>query len=501
MPARGDEHGRFLLLSALSRARGAAMGFKALFGLTVVPAAIFGGCLMACMSRRIRDLFFVLLVFLAQMIELLDVNFVSREWYRGTSRGFEFSILDILSISLLVSAVLFPRRGEARWYWPASFGLMILFFLYACGNVVGLDPKLFGCFEIFKMVRGLILVLAVAFYVRGERELRLLIFALAALVCYEGLLALKQRYLDGINRVPGTIDDSNSLSVFVCMTAPVLVAAVNSRLSAFVKTLCAAGIALACVAEILTISRAGVIILGAMLVGTAAATMSYRVTFRKIALGGLIVLGTAGLLAKSWKTLGERFHESTLSQEYGNHHNLGRGYYLRVAAAIVDDHWFGIGLNNWSYRVSNEYGPKLGYRFVHYQGTDKEPSTIIPSGSNVDEAQAAPAHCLAALTAGELGIPGLFILALLWLRWIQMAATFLWKRTPDPVRRIGVGILFGFGGIFLQSLTEWVFRQSPIYYVFHILLGTLASLYHLKRRAQRTATDRVVATEAVVEMA
>src|SRR5580658_2628970 len=168
------------------------MGFKALFGLTVVPAAILGGSVMACLSRRVRDVFFVLLVFLAPMIEFVDVNFVSREWYRGTSRGFEFSILDILSISLLVSAVLFPRRGESRGYWPASLGLMLLFFLYACGNVAASEPKLFGLFELFKMVRGLILVMAVAFYVRGERELRLLLVALAALVCYEGLLALKQ---------------------------------------------------------------------------------------------------------------------------------------------------------------------------------------------------------------------------------------------------------------------------------------------------------------------
>src|ERR1700722_3542519 len=247
------------------------MGFKALFGLTVVPAAIVGGCIMASLSRRVRDLFFVLLVFLSPMIELVDVNFVSREWYRGTSRGFEFSILDILSISLLVSAVLFPRRGEARMYWPASLGLMLLFFFYACGNVAASEPRLFGLFELFKMIRGIILFLAVAFYVRGERELSLLIFALAALVCFEGLLALKQRYLDGINRVPGTIDDSNSLSVFVCMTAPVLVAAVNSRLPALLKALCAAGIALACVSEILTISRAGVIILATMTLGAAPA--------------------------------------------------------------------------------------------------------------------------------------------------------------------------------------------------------------------------------------
>ena len=477
------------------------MGFKAIFGLTVVPAAILGGSLLACISRRVRDVFFVLLVFLSPMIERVDVNFFSREWYRGTSRGFEFSILDIMSISLLVSAVLCPRQGESRGYWPAGLGLMILFFLYACGNVAASDPKLFGLFELFKMVRGLILVLAVAFYVRSERELRLLLFALAALVCFEGLLALKQRYVDGINRVPGTIDDSNSLSVFLCMTAPVLVAAVNSRLRPSLKGLCAAGIVLACVAEILTISRAGVVILAGMLAGAAVCTASYRVTPRRIAICGVIALAAGGITAKSWKSLRERFQSSTLEQEYGNHHNLGRGYYIRVAEAIVDDHWFGIGLNNWSYWVSNNYGPKLGYRFVRYRGIDKEPSTVIPSGSNVDEAQAAPAHCLAALTAGELGIAGLFLLALLWLRWFQMAASFLWKRLANPMHRVGVGIFFGFGGIFLQSLTEWVFRQSPIFYVFHILLGTLMSLYYLKRQARRIPVVENVEAEMTVAMA
>ena len=477
------------------------MGFKAIFGLTVLPAVILGGILLASASRRVRDVFFVALVFFSPMIERMDVNFVSREWYRGTSRGFEFSMLDILAISLLVSSILFPREGESRWYWPASLGLMLLLFLYACGNVAANDPKLFGFFELFKMVRGLILVLAVAFYVRTERELRLLIFSLAALVCFEGMLALKQRYFDGINRVPGTIDDSNSLSVFACMTAPVLVAAVNSRLAGWLKALCGAGIVLACLAEILTISRAGVIIMASMLAGAAVCTASYRVTPRRIGLCLVVLVAAMAVTAKSWHTMSQRFQQSSLEQEYGHHHNLGRGYYIRVAEAIVDDNWFGIGLNNWSYRVSNEYGPKLGYRFVHYRGTDKEPSEVIPPNSNIDEAQAAPAHCLAALTAGELGVPGLVLLALLWGRWFQMAASFLWPRTDDPMRRLGVGILFGFGGIFLQSLTEWVFRQSPIYYVFHILLGTLISLYYLKRHEQPVAEVEMIAVETPLEFA
>ena len=99
-----------------------------------------------------------------------------------------------------------------------------------------------------------------------------------------------------------------------------------------------------------------------------------------------------------------------------------------MAKAIAKDQTFGVGLNNWSYWVSQKYGPKLGYRFVPYKGTDIEPSTYIPPGSNVDEAQAAPAHSLGALTAGELGIPGLVIFSIVWCRWFQIAGSFLWRR-------------------------------------------------------------------------
>ncbi len=184
-----------------------------------------------------------------------------------------------------------------------------------------------------------------------------------------------------------------------------------------------------------------------------------------------------------------RFQGTDLAQEYGNNRSLGRGYYIRVAEAIVADQLFGVGLNNWSYWVSEKYGPRLGYRFVHYKGTDVEPSTVIPPESNVDEAQAAPAHSLGALTAGELGIPGLILFAIVWMRWFQMALSFLWPRTTDPLRRIGVGLFFALCGIFLQSLTEWVFRHSPIYYVININLGVLASLYYLKKKAKRMAAE------------
>jgi len=462
---------------------------KDFIGLVLAAIGVLSGVAVLSVWQRGRDLAFVAMLVLAPMTEDFDVNFVSRDFYRGTTRGFEFSLVDILSISLLLSGLLLPRRGQSRGYWPASFGFMLVFFAYASFNVAIADPKLFGLFELSKMVRGLTIFLAVALFVRGERELRLFLLGLGLIVSYEGILALKQRYIYGLHRVPGSVDDSNSLSVFFCSTAPIFVAAINSQIPKWLKGLGAAAIALACVGVILTISRMGVVIIGTVLVAATIATISYHITARKIIVGLFVVVAAIGAGAKSWKTLQSRFQGTDLAQEYGNNRNLGRGYYIRVAEAIVSDQVFGVGLNNWSYWVSEKYGPRLGYRFVHYKGTDVEPSTVIPPESNVDEAQAAPAHSLGALTAGELGIPGLILFAIVWMRWFQMAASFLWPRTTDPLRRIGVGLFFALCGIFLQSLTEWVFRHSPIYYVININLGVLASLYYLKKKAKRLTAE------------
>jgi hypothetical protein len=464
------------------------MDVKTLFGLTVIPAGFLAGIVAACLSRRIRDLFFVMLVSLSPLIERLDLNYVSREWYRGTSRGFEISILDILAVSLLVSSLLTSRRDEQpRVYWPASLGLMILYFLYACFNVAISEPKLFSLFELFRMFRGFFVVLGVAFYVRSERELRLFILGIALAVAYQGLLALKQRYLGGIHRVPGTLIESNSLSVLLCTMTPLLVTALTSRLPKGLKYLCAVAIPLALVAEVMTISRAGVTIMAILLFAATVSTIQFRITLRSVVITFVVLLGVTGLAAKSWNTLSQRFGESTMEQEYGNKKNMGRGYYIRMAKAIAKDYFFGVGLNNWSYWVSNKIGPQHGYKFVPYKGTDREPSDVVPSDSNVDEAQAAPAHNLGALTLGELGIPGFVLFALIWLRWFQMGGSFLFKRDPDPMRRMGVGLFFGFCGMFLQCLTEWVYRHLPLYYTIHVMLGVLMSLYYLKRRAARAA--------------
>jgi hypothetical protein len=135
--------------------------------------------------------------------------------------------------------------------------------------------------------------------------------------------------------------------------------------------------------------------------------------------------------------------------------------------------------------VSKKYAPELGINA--YQDYDNIPAYILESNAEWPDTYAPPAHNLGVITAGELGLPGLAIFALLWARWFQMGFVFLWKRSPDPMLRMGAGFFFATCGIFLQSVTEWVFRATPMFMTFHILMGALAGLYYQRKKARASA--------------
>jgi len=321
--------------------------------------------------------------------------------------------------------------------------------------------------------------------VRGKREIGILVLAIACAVCFEGVLSIKQRWM-GMERVAGSLGHANSLSMYLCLVGPVLVAAASSSLPKMLRVLACVAVAASALGCVLTVSRAGVPIFALVMLGATACCVSWRVTPRKLFATAFIVLCVAGLSFKTWDSLSERYAEASFKDEYLDDQQEGRGYYLRLAKAIVTDQFFGVGLNNWSFWVSKKYGAIVGRPYDDYDDLH----TNKPDDETIDElVWAAPAHNLAALTVGELGVPGLILFALLWGRWFILATPFLFRRSAGAMSRLGIGIFFGLGGIFLQSLTEWTFRQSHIFLTFNILIGTLASLCHEKRLEQKRAVE------------
>src|SRR5437660_4575163 len=147
------------------------METKDLVALFLIPVAVAGATVLLTYSHRLRDVAFFFMVAAFVISDKLDINFLSRQWYRGTTRGIEVSFVDILAFSILLSMILAPRLGQKRFYWPASLGFMLLYLGYQCFSFAVSDPKLFGFFVSTKTVGASITFMAAALCVRSDREL------------------------------------------------------------------------------------------------------------------------------------------------------------------------------------------------------------------------------------------------------------------------------------------------------------------------------------------
>jgi hypothetical protein len=470
------------------------METKHYLALIILIALTCGSVLVQLLSQRMRDLAFFVLVSCSVLTERMDVNFLGEYWYRGTSRGMELSVIDTIAWGLLLATLIAPRYERRKWVWPAGTVFILLYFAWAALSIFEASQKRFAVWELVNIPRALLVMFAAAMFVRTQRELRILVLGLCTAVVIEGLFGLKQHFSDGIYRVPGTLDHPNSLSMYLCTVGPVLLAGALSDWPKWLRWLASLTCAAAGIGVLLTISRAGIPIFAFVTLGVALACTHWRITRRKVAIVATTTLLVGAVVFKGWDQIKMRYESASFSEEYLEVNGENRGVYWRWALMIVEDHPYGIGLNNWSYIVSKTYGFKLGFWYEDYDDIKTSPEKAdLPSIT-----YAPPAHSLTALTLGELGWPGLFLFLLMWFRWFHMGSTFLWRRlNSDPMHRLGIGLMFGTLGLFFQSATEWTYRQPTMLLTCHVMVGALASLYYARQHAPKPV--RVAAPEPEVD--
>jgi O-antigen ligase len=449
------------------------------------------GIAIARRSPRFLDVIFFLLVFGTTQPESLfglpsDINWLSREWYRGTTRGIEISYLDLLAVILLFGALGMRARERDPLPKLPGFGLMKAYFAWALLAVITVsEPKIFGVFELTKIFRALLLFLAVAAYMRSAEQVRIFIFALVAVVFYESGLALYQRYLLGMHRIYGTLGHPNSLSMYCLQIFPLVLSVWFARdASARLRYLCLLSSVLIAGVILLTISRTGFASL--LVLASLAIFLNVRGNWssRNIAIAFVLAAAMTGMIFKSWDTISSRFRGFDLQEEYLAEGG-DRGSYFRLGVpALRDNPISGIGLNNWSYWMTNKYAPKIGDVRVPYHSLDEAPDQL---GQN------APAHNLYLLTVVELGLVGLVLFVMILVRWLQVAGTNLLAAGPTFLGRVRIGCFLSLCGLLMQSVTEWIFRQTSILFLAHMVMG-VAVFILLDRSARRvrSGTSRQV---------
>ncbi len=401
-------------------------------------------------SKRLKYLALIGMVISFLFNSQFSINILSMEQYRGPVRGFEVTLADIIAMGLILGMLL--RTGSKIVWKPRFTFLLFGFFILAVINVYNSEYQMYGWFAIWQLFRmGIMYWCITNFFATEEYSLtsiRVLMasYTLTALIL--GLIAVKQKYLDGTYRIYAFFDHSNTVPsfalIFLCVLLVWLVSDVNLNKFHYVLTLMSVlGMTVAILA---TGSRTGIVMAGgsitAALIISNFRTRNIRITFTTIflvlcmALGGLMVIDTVI----------DRFLNAPKTSEEA------RNEFEVAAIMMADDYTWGIGLNQYSQvlTVTQKYREHISV--MRY------------------ETQAGVAHHIYLLTAAEMGYWGMiyfiFIIGIFIFSMIVNGLT--WKSLEQ---RLLLALVVGFIAVFAIGLFEWVLRQSTVLYQLVVAAG------------------------------
>ena len=439
------------------------------------------GTALSTSSRLIRDGVLVLMVWCTCMPDLTGINFVSREFYRASTRGFEVNLSDLCALILFFTMLVRKEYRPFHWLppltWPVFLyvGVIFLSWVLVSPNLLPVpltgggerlpfdwfEIRLYPLFELSKVVRGFFVYLVMVNYVRDERALRAFLVGVSLTILYMTYVAVTDRYLFGINRVRASLGHPNSLATYMAMLGTVVFAACLQRES-FVTSGALAFLEACCgVVVILTISRGGLAAMGLGICTLLLFLFHRYMTLKNfiIIFAGMVV--AAVMLAYAANTLMRRFtQEQNVSADLEY-----RGFYNAEAKLMAHDFPFGVGLGNFS--------AYSWHRYAALVDPDKPPGT--------------PAHNVWYLNLGELGWPGLFAFGFFWLRFYQLSARFFFERARDAAHAVAVGAVVATLVCQLQSLLQLGYRQSPMFFLLMMLMGVAMAVRYMDLTTAKAA--------------
>lgn len=427
------------------------------FGALVIPA----GAAWASSSRRGRNVILAALVFSTALGDVASINFFSAEWYRGPDRGFEVTLTDLLAVALALGLL---ARSYRRIVWlPFNTLWLALFFTLATLSAATSTEPFLSSFTLWKMIRVFFLYWCVVNAIRCGADAKAVWWGMVLAAVLVGGLGLKQKYLDGMYRIQGPFDHSNTIPLYINLFVPsLLLFGLRSRSGRWdgwvtVGAMCAALFAVAG-----TFSRAGAALavaatISALLIGWRG-PRSRRCRNVTIVMALVIIAG--GAVAADSFIL--RMRNAPLSSA------RARDEFNRAAAQMAADHTLGVGINTFPAVLSTD---------PRYRG-------FIEVMQN--EEQSGVAHHIYYLTAAETGLIGLVVFMVIMLRFSVRALPRRPTLSPED-RAMLWGCLIGLGTMHLAGLLEWAFRITPVTYMFAIIAGLSVALSDRSRvvRGQR----------------
>lgn len=402
-----------------------------------------------------------------------SITFVSRESYKSATRGFEVHILDILAIILLLSMLL---RSEYHLRFRLPMMLMNLAFI-AIGIISWLmvsdvdtvtnvprdmrimakpfELKLYPLFELSKMLRGLFVYWVVANFTIDKKSVQTLLWAIVAVIFVLTAESVINRYVYHQFRVSVQGMHFNDFNVYIGMLGVFILPWAFSSESKLISVGIWTFFLLALISIILTISRSSLVgFLGGAIVVMIFGIIRYPKMKNVLAMVVCLFAGFA-LMAKASSFLLDRFEETRQDLPF-------REGLKAMAALMGRDYTWGIGLGNFAAVFFTKYAAIINFR---------EPFIIV--------------HNIWYLTLAEMGYIGLVAFALLWVRFYHFLLVGMFRtRVVAQVNAFEVflGTFASSIPLQFQGLFHFSYRQTSVFFIFFIFLGTAASFYYAQKR-------------------
>jgi len=420
--------------------------------------------------RNIQKGVFFLLLF----VTALSYRWISTspgfpsEFYRGHTRGYECTLMDVFAIILI-----FSGRGTAKergaWMPPGAW-LWLLYCAASALSIVGsVDPN-FTMMVIVKFTKLILVYIAAFHFFRKDDDIRFFLSSASVVLIFQSGVCLYSKYIEHVYQVKGWFEHQNAMVMYTYMLGlPLLAASMGEekRMQTFlwVVGFIAGGV---CVES--SLSRGGMIFFALGVVLTVFLSLCDRLTLKRVlTVSTLGILGAIGILVAS-KTIIKRFNDpfNRASEET-------RVILNKCSRQMLADHpVVGTGWNTYGVMIN----PPYTYGNAFYDWDISRGFSINPKVKPNNPISESWYYLMLAET-GFVGTAACFVFFLTTVFW-NARAIFYHRKTFRGV--MAIGLFAGLGMNYLQSNYERVLTQPKNMAAWMICLAIVARLEWWRRQ-------------------
>jgi len=434
--------------------------FTLIFGF-VIPV----GTYLAIKYPKVRLVAFILMLAFTcnmQMIHLYPLP----DW-RGSARGFAFSMVDI-NASIVFLSIWFDSRCSKRFFPPGYWTYFIYYFFIVISGINALYLQPWG-FEVLKMFWMYIFFVATFNFLMNYKNLWTIIYTICGIVFYMFLVGFYQKYISGgYYQIPSTMPHQNSLTLYVEIFGSIILGVMlNEKTKHWQSIVLIIGFFSCLLLSIFTYSRGGLFcfMLATSVVGMGSIALN-GITSQKVSFIAMGVVGGIILLAIAMPRIIQRFETAPEASKNT------RIFLAKAAVRMAQDYRLGVGANNFS-----AHSGATGIYAAEMYENKKITEDTSPFGGIVET--------IYLLVAAESGWVALGALLLWFAYYFILAIRCVWALRYHSCFGISLGLFAGLLANFSQSTIEWSLKQYGNFYQLMFVFALISAIWTCRKSLRK----------------